>query len=280
MQALGASDLGELRAMDGRALTLGAIRSNPRSLGTVDGWALPRQIVDILDRSEQALVPVMAGFNRDEIETLMRLLPELPASGEAYEQEIRTRYVDLAPAYLELYPGSDIKASMMAAIRDVIFGWGGERLVRKMAEAGVPSYLYLFDHVYPAALERNLHAFHAAEVPFIFGHVDKDAPPAPNWPPAEGPMEKALSDAMLAYWTSFARSGTPTAPDNADWPTYAPDESYMRFAETPELSTNPMPGMFELHEEVMQRQRSAGNQPWGALAGVAAPVIPPPARNQ
>jgi hypothetical protein len=32
--------------------------------------------------------------------------------------------------------------------------------------------------------------------------------------------------------------------------------------------------MFELHEEVMQRQRHAGNLPWGARVGIAAPVIP------
>ena len=80
---------------------------------------------------------------------------------------------------------------------------------------------------------------------------------------------------MMAYWISFARSGAPKAPGQPDWPTYAPDERYMRFAETPEVSANPLPGMFELHEEVMQRQRRAGNLPWNGQVGTAAPVIPP-----
>jgi para-nitrobenzyl esterase len=276
-EAIGAADLAELRAMDGSALTLAALQKVPRVTGTIDGWALPRQIVDVFDRGEQAQVPVLVGFNRDEIETLMRILPPLPASGEIYASEIRRIYGDLAPEFLRLYPGSDVRGSMMAGVRDVIFGWGGERVARSMADAGVPSYFYLFDHVYPAALARGLHAFHAAELPFVFGHVGPDAPLAGNWPAPEGPQEEALSDAMMAYWTSFARTGAPAAPGHPDWPTYAPDKRYMRFAETPEVSTNVMPGMFELHEEVMQRQRGAGNLPWGARAGTAAPPVPPPA---
>jgi para-nitrobenzyl esterase len=201
-------------------------------------------------------------------------MPPLPTAGDVYENEIHRRYGDLAPEFLRLYPGSDIKGSMMAALRDVIFGWGGERVARSMADAGVPSYLYLFDHVYPAALERNLHAFHAAELPFVFGHVDQGAPLTANWPAPEGSKEKALSAAMMAYWISFASGGVPRAPGQPDWPTYAPDETYMRFGETPEVLANPMPGMFELHEEVMQRQRRAGNVSWDGRVGIAAPIIP------
>jgi len=39
------------------------------------------------------------------------------------------------------------------------------------------------------------------------------------WPkiPATA-QEKALSEAMLDYWTSFARSGVPRAANAPDWP--------------------------------------------------------------
>jgi len=40
-----------------------------------------------------------------------------------------------------------------------------------------------------------------------------------------------------------------------------------------------MPGMFELHEEVMQRSRRAGNLPWNGLTGIAAPVLPGPEKQ-
>ena len=64
---------------------------------------------------------------------------------------------------------------------------------------------------------------------------------------------------MISYWTSFARTGVPKAPGEPDWPTYAPNKSYMDFVETPEPSTNLMPGMFELQEED-RRARKAGRQ--------------------
>jgi len=261
-KSVGAANLAALRAMDGNTLILAAAKGGARSGGTVDGWALPRQVVDTFDRKEEALVPVLMGFNQGEIQTLMRYLPALPASGEAYTAEINKRYGDLAPEFLRLYPSSDVKESMMAALRDALCAWSAERIVRNIAAAGLPSYLYLFDHDYPAARARQLHAFHASELPYIFGYVGQGAPLPENWPVPEGPREKPLSDAMLAYWASFAQSGVPTAAQWPDWPRFGRQAAYMHFAETPQPSTHLMPGMFELHEEVMQRERRAGNLPW------------------
>ena len=269
-KSVGAADLAALRAMEGNTLTLAGARSG----GTVDGWVLPRQVVDIFDRQEEALVPVLMGFNQGEIQTLMRYLPPLPDSGAAYTAEIDKRYGDLAPQFLRLYPATDVKESMMAALRDALCAWSAERIVRDIAAAGLPSYLFLFDHDYPAARARQLHAFHASELPFVFGYVGKGAPLPGNWPVPESARDKSLSDAMLSYWTSFARSGVPTAPHSPGWPRFEPHQAYMHFAATPAAATNLMPGMFDLHEEVMQRERRAGNLPWSGNVGVAAPTLP------
>ena len=270
--------LGALRAMDAARLDAAALKAGYLPTGTVDGWALPRQLVDTYDRKEEAHVPVLMGFNAGEIETLPGLLPPLPSSSAIYEKEIRRRYGDLAPEFLRLYPAADFKLSMMAAVRDAIFGWGAERIVRDEAALGEPSYLYFFDHGYPAARARGLHAFHASEIPYVFGRIGPTAPMLANWPRAQGPAEEALSSAMIAYWTSFARSAAPKASGEPDWPPFSPHESYMHFAQRPEVETRLMPGMYELNEQVMERRRRAGNQPWGANVGVAAPVLPPPAR--
>jgi para-nitrobenzyl esterase len=273
-KALGAADLGALRAMDARTLTLAALKAGYRTTGTVGGRALPRQLVEIFDRREQAPVPVIAGFNAGEIQTLIRLLPPQPSAAEVYESEIRNRYGDLAPEFLRLYPASDIRESAMAAVRDAIFGWSAERLVRAQGATGVPSYLYFFDHDYPAARARKLHAFHASELPYVFGHIGRGAPLNDNWPRPEGPKERALSDAMMAYWTSFARSGVPKAPGGPRWQAFAPGGSYMHFAQKPEASADLMPGMFTLNEETVARKRRAGDLPWIANIGVVSPVLP------
>jgi len=271
-KALGAADLKTLRAIDAKTVTEHAgYRGGPN----VDGWVITRQIVDTFDRKEEALVPVLMGFNRNEVyPVLIGFLPQnLPDSSAAYEAEIRKRYGDLAPEFLRLYPSSDIKGSSMAASRDAVFGWSAERIVRDEAKAGIPSYLYFFDHGYPAAEARGFHAFHGSEMPYTFGHVDKDATLPANWPVPEGSKEKAYSDAMLAYWTSFARTGLPKAEGQPDWPAFASNKSYMHFAENSEVATDLMPGMFELNEEVMLRERRAGDQPWLGNVGVAAPIL-------
>ena len=271
-KALGAANLKALRAIDAKTVTEHA---GYRGGVTVDGWVISHQVVDTFDRKEEALVPVLMGFNRNEINPgLIGILPQnLPDSSAVYEAEIHKRYGDLAAEFLRLYPSSDIKGSMMAAIGDAIFGWSAERIVRDEAKAGVPSYLYFFDHGYPAAQALQIHAFHGSELPYVFGHVGKDAVLPPNWPLPEGPKENAVSDAMLAYWTSFARTGLPKAEGQPDWPEFASNKGYMHFAENPEVATDLMPGMFELNEEVMQRERRSGDQPWLGNVGVAAPIL-------
>jgi para-nitrobenzyl esterase len=271
-KALGARNLNALRAMDARTITEHAgFRGGPN----VDGWVLPVQVVDIFDRKKEAFVPVLMGFNHNEIYPgLIGFLPRnLSDSSAVYEAEIQKRYGDLAPEFLRLYPASDIKGSMMAAIRDAVFGWSAMRIVRDEAKAGMHSYLYFFDHCYPAAQALGYHAFHGSELPYVFGDVGKGAVLPTNWPLPDGPKEQALSDAMISYWTSFARTGVPKASGQPDWPSYAPNKSYMDFAESPKPSTDLMPGMFELNEEVMQRERRAGDQPWLGNVGVVAPVL-------
>lgn len=270
--ALKAPDLAALRAMDAQALTNGARAAGFFPLGTVDGRVLPRQLVDVFDRGEQARVPILTGFNSGEIRSLRVLAPPPPAKPEDYVTAIREKYRDRAEAFLKLYPADNLQESILATTRDALYGWTSERLVRKQTALGQPSYLYLFDHGYPAADEAKLHAFHAAELPYVFGTFAGTPPAWPKVP--ETPEERALSDAMLDYWTSFARSGTPRAANAPAWPANDTTSSYMLFADTPRPSQSLFPGMYDLHEEVVCRRRAAGKLPWHWNAGIIAPVLP------
>jgi para-nitrobenzyl esterase len=91
-------------------------------------------------------VPLLTGFNSGEIRSLRSLMPPAVADAAAYEKEIRARYSDLADAFLALYPSSHLEESMLATTRDALYGWTAQRLVIKQTKAGVPSFLYLFDH--------------------------------------------------------------------------------------------------------------------------------------
>ena len=166
----------------------------------------------------------------------------------------------------------DSAESMLATTRDAMYGWTAERLVAKQTTAGAPSFLYFFDHGYPVAEGMGLHAFHASELPFVFGTIGNTPS---RWPaiPAT-PVESRLSDAMVSYWATFARSGVPSAPDQPQWKPYGTERAYMAFENAPRLGVHLLPGMYELVEQVICRRRAAGHIPWHWNVGVASPPLP------
>ncbi len=97
-----------------------------------------------------------------------------------YEERVRGIYGDLADRYLALYPATDIKESALAAARDAFYGWSAERLARAQTKLGQPAFLYFFDHEYPAAVARNLAAFHGSELPYEFGLIGSAVASAPQ----------------------------------------------------------------------------------------------------
>ena len=140
----------------------------------MDGWLLPDQLVDIYDRGEQNHVPMLVGFNAGELRSLRVLLPPIPANAADYERQVKERLKDLDAAYLKQYPGSNVTESVLAASRDGLYGWTAQRLAMKQAAIGQPSYLYFFTHSYPSEVPLGLQAFHASEIPFVFGQMGPD----------------------------------------------------------------------------------------------------------
>lgn len=264
--------LARLRGMDAQALTVQAAMSGFLPLGNVDGKVLPAQPVEVFDRGEQAPVPILAGFNEGEIRSLRFLLPPKPDDAATYEAEIRGRYGDLAEAMLQRYPSADLDEAMLATTRDAMYGWTAERLVRKQTALGQPSFLYYFNHSYPAADARGLHAFHASEIPYVLGAIDRTPPHWPAIPAAEG--EKSLSAAMLSYWASFARNGVPAAAGQPEWQPYGEARAYMAFDAAPAPGEHLMPGMYELVEQVVCRRRAQGDLPWHWNVGIVSPPLP------
>lgn len=273
--AFGAKDLAALRAIEPEKLMEVAARAGYFPLGTIDGRVLPRQLVDVFDSGEQAPVPIIAGFNSGEIRSLRFLAPPVPKNGKAYQLSIRDRYADLADEFLRLYPSAKLEESILATTRDALYGWTAERLVNKQTALGQPAFLYLFDHGYPAAKKAELHAFHASELPYVFGTAARTPPLWPKVPST--PVETKLSDAMIDYWTSFMRSTGPSATGQAAWPAYGSTRAYMTFDGEPRPGTHLMPGMYELNEAVVCRRRASGAQSWNWNVGILSPTLPPPA---
>lgn len=271
--AMGAAGLDDLRGMEAQDLAVRAVAAGFAAQGVIDGLTLPDQPLTLFETGQAAPVPLITGFNFGEILTLEFLMPPaLPATAAQYEAEIRARYADLSGRFLSLYPSTHIKASTEAAVRDALFGWTALKAAQAHGAAGQPAYVYYFDHGYPAADDRGLHAFHACELAYLFATMDRVPP---NWPKApDTPAEAALSRIIGGYWTAFARTGVPGAEGAPVWPPYSDGGAILHFAGTPQVTRSLMPGMFALTDEVVRRRRAAGNQPWNWNAGVAAPPLP------
>ena len=267
--SLKAPDVAALRSLDAQRLTDGAAAAGFQPWGLVDGTILPEQLVDAFDAGRQARVPVLAGFNQGEIRSLRILAPPAPADAATYEAAIRARYGDLSAAFLQLYPAAAYRESILATTRDALYGWTSERLARRQAERGQPSYLYLFDHGYPAMDEAGLHAFHASELPYMFGTLDRTGPLWPRIPDIR--REVALSDAMIGYWASFAATGVPTARGAPAWPRFQDGRTVMHFTNGPSAVLKLLGAMFDLNEAVVRRRRANGVA-WNWNVGLAAPL--------
>ena len=275
--ALGTDGIAGLRAMDAAKLIDGAARAGYLSFGTIDGRVLPRQLVEVFDRGEQAPIPLIAGFNSGEIRSLRFLAPPVPKDAAGYEATIRSRYGDLADEFLKLYPSSKLEESVLATTRDALYGWTAERLVIKQTALGQSGFLYLFDHGYPATNAAGLHAFHAAELPYVFGTADRTPPRWPKLPSTSD--EAALSEAIMSYWISFMRTGEPSATNQPKWNAYGSVRAYMAFADVPSPGVNLFPGMYELNEQVVCRRRASGALAWNWNVGVVSPPLPPRAES-
>jgi para-nitrobenzyl esterase len=274
---IGAPDLVALRALEADKLSQDAYAAGYDPQATIDGWVLPTQIVDAFDRGEQARVPMIVGFNGGEVRSLRFIfIPPLPKSAADYESVVRHIYGDLADRYLELYPGTNIEQSALAAARDGFYGWSAERLARKQTQLGVPAYLYFFEHSYPAEVDPHLEAFHGSELPFEFGLIGSSDHLPPQWPkPPDDAREHQVSDAIMSYFTSFARAGKPAAHGEPQWRPFDTDHAFMDIRDKPELARNPVPGAYDLQEEVISRRRAAGTQNWYINIGLASPAVPP-----
>lgn len=271
-KAVGAADIAALRAMPAEQLRDAVGRGGAYvPFGTIDGKVLPRQLVDTFDRGEQAPVPIIAGYNSGEIRSLRFLLPP-KTDPVAYEKKIRETQGEFADAYLKLYPAADPQESALASVRDAMYGWTSQRLAEKQIAVGAPGYLYLFDHGWPSADDNQLHAFHAAEIPFVFGTMER----TPQlWPKTSRVIDLKLGNAIAGYWASFAHTGKPVAKGEVDWLQVGDAGAFMLLANKPRMALQPMRGAYPIHEQTMCRRRAVGDLAWGWNPGIVSPPLPP-----
>ena len=201
------------------------------------------------------------------------LAPPPPADAATYEAAIRERYGDLADAFLQLYPASNIAESMLAthARRAV-------RLDRRAAGAkqtalgrAVASSIISTTAIRPPTT-LGLHAFHAGEIPTC------SAPPTRRRRPGRKCRRRRRRRSCPTRCSTTGRASRAAACRAAAgqpaWPAYGTERAYMDFADAPRPGTHLLPGMYELNEQVVCRRRAKGGIPWNWNVGIVSPPLP------
>ncbi len=228
---LGANTPAALREVSAKTLleAFAAIEAGGAQLGPiVDGKLIPAQLIKLYQQGAFARVPTLLGYNRDEA-TSFALYPDFPGIFRTQTEFEEGLWSFAGPAALPLIwaypeqPGS--QRPYLDFWRDAVFGWNMHTWAELSEAAGQPSWLYFFTHVPNDFWGEQLGAYHAAEIPFVFG----------NNVPAH-PEDRAVRELVQGYWVNFARSGNPNGNGLPAWPNYSDDARYLELNSRPQAA--------------------------------------------
>jgi para-nitrobenzyl esterase len=226
--ALGCSDQTAacLRALSVDDVLAGQPSGLQSTSPVIDGVVLPTSIRTAFQTGAFNHVPVIEGSNHDEMRLFVALAFDLaggPVTSDGYVDAIaallgvpQSSATILANAYpLADYASPDLALSTLAT--DAAFACNAVSADRWLS-IYVPTYAYEFADVNAPELFLPPVSFpygaaHASEIQYLFG-----LPAA--FPATLDADQQQLADAMVKYWTRFARTGKPQAPRTTRWPRF------------------------------------------------------------
>ena len=227
--ALGADSLAALRAKPAAEVLAAASKQmQPGFSPILDGYFMPEEASAIYAAGKQSRVPLLAGWNADEIRQAVTMRPQKPTV-ESFTEDVRKRFGASADAILTAYPAADAAEALESAAAlgsDMFIGYATWKWIEThLQTAASPVYRYSFDRKIPVqpgattmgrpVTTADVGARHAGEIEYVFGALKLSLPKVP-WEEADW----KLSDAMTSYWANFARSGDPNGPGLPAWPRY------------------------------------------------------------
>ena len=242
-QKLGASNLAALRAMSAMELLEASSRPGvPRFSANVDGYFFPDLPANIFLSGKQAKVPLLAGWNSEEMNA-RALLQETP-NAENVKAMLTRLFPNKADEAAKVFPAStpdEALQSVTDLASDRFIGFSTWKWLDVHAKtSGKPVYRYLYARPRPPTVETGV-------TPNLAGGVTRGGNTPPP-PPARGAVHSAeieyamgnlglnkvfawtdddrkVSQTMQGYFENFIKTGNPNGQGLPNWPMGAVDAS-------------------------------------------------------
>jgi para-nitrobenzyl esterase len=216
----------------------------------VDGTLLTQTMGAAFASGEFNQVPVISGTNHDEYRLFVALDFDLVGNpiltSAEYETDSNALWGStIGPPVLALYPFAAYPIggeALGASGTDGVFSCPARNADQSFSKF-VPTYVYEFNDenappaqsLFGGLLTFPLGAYHSSELQYLFPGIDVF-----GLPTTLSSQQMQLSDAMVSYWTQFARTGDPNSSSEPHWSLYSAstDEFQSLIPPTPVVESN------------------------------------------
>jgi para-nitrobenzyl esterase len=220
-KTVNAASLKELRALTADQLLEASRKFNPfRFSMTIDGYFFPKSPFEIYEAGEQAHIPLLVGWNSEEMNYRAILGNDKPTK-ENFAKAVQRLYGDRSEDVLKLY-----QANTDEEVEQVATDLAGDRFISfstwKWAElhskTGKPVYRYLFSKPRPASTDTSNKtplakgAVHAAEIEYALGNLRGNK--AYAWTKEDHEVSRITQE----YFANFIKTGNPNGAGLPNWP--------------------------------------------------------------
>ncbi len=239
--SLGAGSLAALRAIPAQQLLEAAGKPGAaRFVSTIDGYFFPKSPAAIFAAGEQVKVPLLAGWNSEEMNYMFLMGGEKPTV-ENLNKVVQKIYGERSDEVLQVYKATTDEEALQAATdlagdRFIAYStWKWMDLHSQTADK--PVYRYLFSRPRPPMVPEMGNA----SAGLAGGVVKEEDPNALKMPPARGAVHAAeieyamgnldsnkvyawtaedrkVSEVMQNYFANFIKTGNPNGKGLPTWP--------------------------------------------------------------
>jgi para-nitrobenzyl esterase len=240
-KGVGANSLAALRAMPAEQLLEATAKpETPRFSAISDGYFFPKSPVATFQAGEQAKVPLLAGWNSEEM-NYRAILGEDQPTPENYQKAVQKLYGERAQEVLKRYPAATEEEVMQAATDlagDRFIGYSTWKWLEVHGKtSGKPTYRYYYARPRPEMtpemgdaapglaggvvrgsdasamkIPPARGAVHSAEIEYAMGNLST------NKVYAWTPEDFKVSELMQEYFANFIKTGDPNGNGLPQWP--------------------------------------------------------------